>query len=127
MKGCGTEHFLVDFWQRVLENLEDPRAVSIVTSIGYCKAFTRLDWNACIATLKNKGTSVVFMRVISNFLSGRKMVVKLGDILSTPRQVRGGVPPGSLLGILLFNLTMDNFEQSSDNVEEYGTVGGNTE
>lgn len=44
VRGCGTEHYLVELWQQVLENLEDPRAASLISSIDYSKAFNRLDW-----------------------------------------------------------------------------------
>ena len=39
VKGSGAEHFLVQLWQQVLENLEDPRAASFLTSIDYSKIF----------------------------------------------------------------------------------------
>lgn len=38
VKGTGTKHYLVELWQTVLENIEDPRAGSLFTSIDYSKA-----------------------------------------------------------------------------------------
>ena len=38
MRGAGTEHYLVQLWQLVLESLEDQRAASLLTSIDYAKA-----------------------------------------------------------------------------------------
>ena len=125
MKGCGTEHFLVDLWQGILEDLEDPRAAAVLTSIDYSKAFNRLDWNACLKALEEKGASSEIIGLIASFLSGREMMVKMGSELSTPREVKGGVPQGSLLGVLLFNVTIDCFEQASGDVEPYDVLGGN--
>ena len=125
MKGCGTEHFLVRLWQEVLEDLEDPRATSVLSFIDYSKVFNRLDWNLCLTAPKNKGASNDIILIIASFLSGCEMAVKLGDTLFTARPVLGGVPQGTLLGVLLFNLTVDNFEESSDDVISYETIGGN--
>lgn len=57
MKGCGTEHFLLDPWQQVLTDLEDPRAASVFTFIDYSKAFNRMNWNSCLAAMAKKGAS----------------------------------------------------------------------
>ena len=73
MKGSGAEHFLVDLWQQVLENIEDPRASSLLTSIDYSKAFNRLDFNHCLESLAMKGASNKLLNIIGSFLSGRQM------------------------------------------------------
>ena len=49
----------------------------------------------------------------------RTMMVKVGDKLSAPIPVLGGVPQGSKPGVLLFNLAIDNFEAHSSDVQNY--------
>lgn len=39
VKGLGMDHLLVNLWQHVLENAEDYRSGTIITSIDYSKAF----------------------------------------------------------------------------------------
>ena len=119
VKGSGTEHFLVQLWQQVLENIEDPRAGSLLTSIDFAKAFNRLDFSHVIKCLKVKGADTNLVRIVASFLSGRVMTVKVGTELSAPRQVLGGVPQGSLLGVFLFNLAIDDFEACNPDVEDY--------
>ena len=121
IKGRGTEHFLVDLWQKVLENIKDSRAGALLTSIDYAKAFNRLDFNHCLRCLGTKGANGKLINIIASFLSGRVMCVKVGNVLSPPRDVQGGVPQGSLLGVFLFNLSIDDFEAFSDDVPNYST------
>ena len=52
IKGSGAEHCLVQLWQQVLENIEDQRASSLLTSIDYSKAFNRLDFAVCLKAMK---------------------------------------------------------------------------
>ena len=122
VRGCGTEHFLLELWQRVLEDLDDSRSGTFLTTIDYAKAFNRLDFVRCLEALKEKGASKELINIVASFLSGRKMAVKVGSDFSTFRSVEGGVPQGSLLGVYLFNLTIDSFESSSPDVENYGPV-----
>ena len=119
VKGASTEHYLVELWQEVLENLEDPRAGSLLTSIDYSKAFNRLDFGHCLRCLKNKGASSELIAIIASFLSYRQMVVKVGNAMSQPKLVLGGVPQGSILGVFLFNVSIDAFETASCDIKEY--------
>ena len=119
IKGSGSEHFLVELWQRALENLEDQRAGTLLTSIDYSKAFNRLDFSCCLKALKAKGACTGLISIVSSFLTGRKMMVKIGNTMSDPRAVLGGVPQGSLLGVLLFNICIDDFEAHSRDTLDY--------
>ena len=120
VKGLGTEHFLLNLWQNVLESLDDQRSASLLTSIDYSKAFNRLDFVCCLKALKAKGVSKELLNIVASFLSGRSMTVKVGSVNSQPKTVEGGVPQGSLLGVFLFNVTIDCFEAFSRDIEPYG-------
>ena len=126
MKGAGTEHYLVELYQLILEALEDSRAASVITSIDYSKAFNRLDFLHCLEALAAKGASTELIAIIGSFLTSRTMSVKVGQCQSKPRIVLGGVPQGSILGVFLFNATIDSFEAASKDVVEYPTIGGAT-
>ena len=120
VRGLGTEHFLLNLWQNVLESVDDSRGAAFLTSIDYAKAFNRLDFACCLRSLKEKGVSQELLNVVASFLTNRCMMVKVGGVLSQPKTVEGGVPQGSLLGVFLFNITIDNFEAFSTDVETYG-------
>ena len=124
MKGAGTEHYLVELYQLILEALEDSRAASVITSIDYSKAFNRLDFLHCLEALAAKGASTEIIAIIGSFLTSRTMSVKVGQSLSKPRIVLGGVPQGSILGVFLFNATIDSFEAASRDIVSYPLIGG---
>ena len=47
VKGLGTDHALFLLWQTVLEDLDDYRASTVVTSLDYSKAFNRMSFQEC--------------------------------------------------------------------------------
>ena len=91
----------------------------MLTSIDYSKAFSRLSFPYCISSLAKREASRQLLGIVSSFLTGRQMRAKLGNNLSLPKEVAGGVPQGSLLGVFLFNIAIDEFELASPDVEEY--------
>ena len=106
-KGCGPNHFLIDAWNDILTNLEDPRAAVNLLSVDFEKAFNRLDHHACLRSLLAAGATPSTVELISAFLYNRTMQVKIGQCLSTKRFVPRGSPQGSILGNYLFCATTD--------------------
>ena len=104
--------------------LEDPRAASIITSIDYSKAFNRLDFLHCLRAPAAKGASSELISVVGSFLTSRTMSVKVGQAVSKPRIILGGVPQGSILGVFLFNATINSFEAASKDLSSYPIIGG---
>ena len=109
-KGCSTTHLIISLWQKILTDLEDNRAATVLTAIDYAKAFNRMQYQECLKAFARHGASTELIRLIATFLSERIMTVRVGNSWSTGRHVSGGVPQGSILGVLLFNMTTDNLE-----------------
>ena len=112
VKGLSTESIRVQLWQEILENLEDYKAGTVVTSLDYSKAFNRMSYQHCLAALAKKGASTAVIRLVATFLTNRTMTVKVNQTHSQPREVWGGCPQGSILGVFLFNATIDDLEDS---------------
>ena len=118
VKGLGTDHLLVNLWQNILENAEDYRAGTVVTSIDYLKAFNRMGYQECLAALARNGASTPILELIGTFLTDRVMTVKVGSVMSEERGVNGGCPQGSILGVFLFNATIDDLEEDCGDLGE---------
>ena len=118
VKGLGTDHLLVNLWQQVLENAEDYRSGTVITSIDYSKAFNRMGYQECLAALARNGASTPVLELVATFLTDREMMVKMGAVLSRPKRVNGGCPQGSILGVFLFNATIDDLEEGCGELNE---------
>lgn len=118
VKGLGMDHLLINFWQQILENAEDYRNGTVITSIDYSKAFNRMAYQECLAALASNKASTPIIELIATFLSDRVMMVKVGQVLSEPKNVNGGCPQGSILGVFLFNTTIDDLEEGCAEVPE---------
>ena len=120
-KGCGAPHLLITVWQNILQDLEDCRAGTLLAAIDYAKAFNRMEYQERLKSIARHGASSEIIKLIATFLSGRNMSVRVGQQWSEKLPVFGGVPQGSILGVLLFNVTTDNLEDK-ENATGIGTI-----
>ena len=109
-KGCGTEHFLAHMWTGILEDLEDSRGAVSVVSLDFAKVFNRLDHSLTLTSHALLGASTKIIAFFASFPRGTVMRVKVGDTLSTPRPVNGGVPQESCAGIQMYTVGIDDMD-----------------
>ena len=115
--GCSTTHMIVSILQEICANAEDYRSATLLTAIDYAKAFNRVSYQHCLEALRRKGASTPTLWLVASFLTNRTMTVRVGQAWSTPLQVSGGCPQGSVLGVFLFNSTTDNLEDDFIHLE----------
>ena len=108
IKGCGTDNFLVELWNNVLEPIDEKGKVASIMSVDFSKAFNRLDHQACLKKMSEKHASNQTLRMVFSFLEGREMCIKTSEGYSETRNVKGGSPQGTKLGNLLFCIAIDD-------------------
>ena len=108
--GVSTTHMLVDMWNTITTDLEDNRAASVLTAVDYSKAFNRLEHLPCLRAMSRMGAPTELIRLVADFLHGRKMKVRVRQAMSSLGPINAGAPQGSVLGSLLFNIGTDDLD-----------------
>ena len=105
LKGCSVNHLLVDAWDAILRPL-DKGQHAVMLGVDFEKAFNRLDHAECIKQLRLLGASENSVSLVSSFLAGRSVQVKMPcGTMSELIKLCGGSPQGSILGSFLYCIT----------------------
>ena len=72
------------------------------------KAFDCLPHDLLLLKLREYGLSPSAINLVKSYLSNRSQCVKLGSVTSTYESIFKGVPQGSILGPVLFNIFIND-------------------
>ena len=102
-KGNSITHYLIEFINFILscQDSTDQTAV-LACMVDFSKAFNRQNHNLLIAKLSDMGVPGWLLRIVIGFLSNRQMYVRFNGKKSQVKSLPGGDPQGTLLGLLLF-------------------------
>ena len=121
--GCQTIILrLLEDWKMALDRNEFVAAVLMDLS----KAFDCLPHDILLSKLFAYGLSNDSVNLLKSYLSGRTQQVKLNGIVSSWSAMKKGVPQGSILGPLLFNVFINDIVYFLEHRTLYNYADDNT-
>ena len=85
---------------------KEPTAV-LTGLIDFSKAFNRIDHNVLVTILSDLNIPTCALRLITSYLSQRKMCVRFNGVESAEQDIPGGGPQSGLLTVIFFDLQVN--------------------
>jgi hypothetical protein len=113
-KGRCTSDAINSFLEYIVKSLDNQMKTSSIF-LDLSKAFDCVHHKSLLQILNNLGVRGLSLKWIESYLSNRKQVVLINNKFSNSLQLKYGVPQGSILGPILFNIYVNNCKSNINN------------
>jgi hypothetical protein len=115
-RGSSSSHYIIDLITFILYNqdLKEPKAI-LTAMVDFEKAFNRLNHNKLLSKLHDMGAPGWLVNIVKGFLEERKLEVHYKGEKSDSKDMPGGSPQGTILGLFLFLVQINGagFEETN--------------
>lgn len=112
-KNSSTELAALELIDRVIEQL-NKHETPINLYLDLSKAFDSIDHAILLSKLRRYGVNNLSLRLIDSYLKNRYQYVQINENCSDMLPIVSGVPQGSILGPLLFNIFIIDITHTTD-------------
>ena len=104
--GASCSHALLSIIDFILSNTDNPNKPTAVINLlaDWSKAFNKVNHNIIMRILIALKIPQWLLRLILSYLQNRKMILRFRNCSSSPKDLPGGCPQGTLIGVILYIL-----------------------
>ena len=120
-KGTSINHYLIDFITFILYNQDLTKPLAVLAAmVDYRKAFNRQNHSILITLLGDMGVPGWLLNIVVGFLVERELILSYRGAKSGSKDMPGGGPQGSVLGMFLFIILINSvgFQEEDRNMGE---------